>query len=85
MPVGTPLATWRSRLRTSHAEGTGSIPGRGPKIPRASQCSQEKEEKEDCCLLMTRDSLGLTLTAKTKPQLATAAPSPPPMGAAFSS
>lgn len=72
----------RSRRRTSHAEGAGLTPGWEPKIPRASQCSQEKEE-EDGCLLRIRDSLALTLTARNKPLLATSAPIPTTHGGWF--
>ena len=82
MAVGTPLAIWRSRHRTFHAEGAGLIPGWEPKIPRASQCSQEKEE-EDGCLLRIWDSPALTLTAKNKPLLPTSAPIPTTHGGWF--
>ena len=34
----------RLRLCTSNAEGVGSIPGWGAKIPRAMQCDKEAEK-----------------------------------------
>ena len=40
MKTGTSLAVQRLRLCASTAGGTGSIPGRGTKIPHAPQCSQ---------------------------------------------
>ena len=42
---GASLAVQRLRLRTSTAGGTGSIPNPGTKIPRASQCGQNKKQK----------------------------------------
>ena len=43
-PPPTSLVVQWLRLGTSTAGGTGSIPGRGTKIPHASQCSQKKEK-----------------------------------------
>ena len=43
---GTPLAVQWLRLRTSIAGGTGSIPGRGTKIPHAVQCGKKKKNKQ---------------------------------------
>ena len=43
--IGTTLAVQWLRLRASNAEGTGSIPGRGTKIPRATQCSKKKKKR----------------------------------------
>ena len=34
-------------LRTFTAEGPGSIPGRGTKIPQATQCSQKKKKRKE--------------------------------------
>ena len=34
------------RTRAFTAEGLGSIPGRGTKIPQAVQCGQKKKKKE---------------------------------------
>ena len=39
--VGNSLAVQWLGLCTFTAEGTGSIPGRGTKIPQAAQCSQK--------------------------------------------
>ena len=38
---GTSLAMQRLRFHTSNAEGTGSIPGQGNKVPHAAQCGQK--------------------------------------------
>ena len=42
---GTSLAVQWLRLHASTAEGEGSIPGWGTKIPHAAQCSQNKQTK----------------------------------------
>ena len=55
----TSLAVQWLRLRASTAGGAGSIPGQGTKIPRASQCGQNKQiffknwkkKKRDHCTL----------------------------------
>ena len=47
------VAQWLE-LRAFTAEGAGSIPGRGTKVPQATQCSQktknkkQKTKKEGC-------------------------------------
>ena len=38
--MGTSLVVQWLRLRASTAGGTGSIPGRGTKIPNAARCGQ---------------------------------------------
>ena len=42
----TSLAVQWLRLHASTARGTGSIPGRGTKIPHAMQCSQQLKKKK---------------------------------------
>ena len=39
---GTSLAVQWLRLQVSKAEGVGSIPGQGTRIPRAKWCSQKE-------------------------------------------
>ena len=41
----TSLVQWL-RLHTSNAEGTGSVSGRGTKIPHAMPCSQKEKKKK---------------------------------------
>ena len=43
--LGTSLAVQWLGLRALTAEGLGSIPGRGTKIPQATQGSQKKKKK----------------------------------------
>ena len=42
----TSLAVPRFRLPTSTAEGTGSIPGQGTKIPTSNMPGSQKKKKE---------------------------------------
>ena len=55
MALGTSLAVHSLRLSTSNAGGTGSIPGRGTKFPRAMQWGQKinkkKKKKKDIVAL----------------------------------
>ena len=55
------LAVQWLRLCTSTAGGTGSIPGRGTKIPHAAQCSQKEKKKikvfKDTVLIHTTSAL----------------------------
>ena len=44
---GTSLAVQWLRLCASTAEGTGSIPGQGTKIPHATEHSQKKKDDDD--------------------------------------
>ena len=41
---GTSLVVQQLKLCTSTTGGTDSIPGQGPKIPHATQCSQKKKK-----------------------------------------
>ena len=45
--LGTFLAVQWLRLRTPNAQGTGSIPGRGTKIPHATRCSQKTNKSNN--------------------------------------
>ena len=55
----TSLAVQWLRLRASTAEGAGSIPSQGPKIPHAKGQSQKKKKIHYCynCILDPRASL----------------------------
>ena len=44
--MNSPVANWLG-LGAFTAEGVGSIPGRGTKIPQAGQCSQKKKNDHD--------------------------------------
>ena len=57
--LGTSLAVQWVRLHAANAEGMGSIPGQGTKIPHAVKCSQKinnnsnfkiKKQKTEFCL-----------------------------------
>ena len=43
--AGTSLVVQRLRLHASTAGGTGSISGRGTKIPQATWCGQKQKQK----------------------------------------
>ena len=45
--VGTSLAVQQLGLRALTAEGPGSIPGQGTKIPQAARPSQKKKKEVD--------------------------------------
>ena len=45
LAIGNSLAVQWLGLRASNAEGTGSIPGLGTKIPQSNQHSQKKKKK----------------------------------------
>ena len=45
--VGTSLAVQQLGLRALTAEGPGSIPGQGTKIPQAARHSQKKKKEVD--------------------------------------
>ena len=55
---GTSLAVQWLRLRTSAAGGAGSIPGRGTKIPHATQHGQKKRKKERSVMCKEFNSAG---------------------------
>ena len=44
--MGNSLAVQWLGLRALTAEGPGSIPGRGTKIPQVMPCSEKKKKKE---------------------------------------
>ena len=46
LQTGTFLEVQWLRLHTPNAGGTGSIPGRGSKIPHAMRCGQKKKKAE---------------------------------------
>ena len=46
MYKGTSLTVQWLRLHASIAEGMGSIPGRGPKIPHATQCGKKTKKQK---------------------------------------
>ena len=48
---GSPVVT----TLPSNAAGTGSIPGRGAKIPHASQPKNQNIEQDQCCNTFNKD------------------------------
>ena len=52
---GTSLVVQCLRLCTSNAEGTGSFPGSGTKIPHASWCGQKKTQDDPCIYYLSSD------------------------------
>ena len=44
--IGNSLVVQWLELQTFTAEGVGSVPGWGPKIPQAMQCSQNKTKPQ---------------------------------------